>query len=76
MDFTVAIVALFGLLSIGVLFLFARRALRLIVRLALAGALVLLLVIGAFVYWWHGPGESSNTRPVKPAANAPRKNSR
>ncbi len=58
MEFAI-IVAVFGLLSIGVLFLLARRALRLMVRLALVGLLILFLLVGGLAWWWYGAGDSA-----------------
>jgi hypothetical protein len=57
MDFPI-IVVVFGVLSIGVLFLLARRALKLVVRVALLGVLVLLA--GGVAWWWYGAGSSSS----------------
>ena len=64
-----ATVAVFSLLAVGVLFVLARRAMRLLVRLALAGLLVLALALGALIYWWQygfdAPGTRQNTaRPA------------
>jgi hypothetical protein len=53
------IATVFAILIIGVLVLLARRALRLIVRLALVGVLVLFLLIGGLAWWWYGAGDSS-----------------
>jgi multisubunit Na+/H+ antiporter MnhC subunit len=68
MDFPI-IAAVLGVLSIGVLFLLARRALRFIVRLALVGVLILFLLIGGVTWWWYGSDDSStqkgNSRPAK-----------
>ena len=66
MEFAI-IVALFGILTLGVLFFIARRALRLMVRLALVCVLVLLLLAGGLV-WWYG---SDNTRTSKPYGGSP-----
>ena len=59
--------AVFGVLIIGVLFFIARRALRLMVRLALVCVLVLLLLAGGLV-WWYG---SDNTPTSKPYGGSP-----
>ena len=74
MDFPV-IVAVFGLLSIGMLFLLARRALRLLVRLALVGALLLLLAAGG-LWWWQGAGNPVSKQGDNRPANARRTTSR
>ena len=62
-------VAVFGLLAVGVLFVLARRAVRLLVRLVLAGLLILVLALGALIYWWQfgfdAPGAGQNSaRPA------------
>jgi len=54
--------AVLGLLVIGVLFFIARRALRLIVRLALVCVLVLLLLAGGLV-WWYGSDNNGTSKP-------------
>ena len=68
MDFPI-IAAVLGVLSIGVLFLLARRALRFVVRLALLGVLILFLLTGGLAWWWYGsddsPTQKSNSRPAK-----------
>ena len=57
------IAAVFGVLIIGVLFFLARRALRLIVRLALVCMLVLLLLGGGLAWWWYGDDSSPASKP-------------
>ena len=64
-----ATVAVFSLLAVGLLFVLARRAVRLLVRLVLAGLLFLVLALGALVYWWQygfdAPGAGQNSaRPA------------
>jgi multisubunit Na+/H+ antiporter MnhC subunit len=75
MEFPI-IVAVFGLLSIGVLFLLARRALRFVVRLMLVGALVLFLLIGGFAWWWYGANSPASKQSDHRSANARRGNPR
>jgi hypothetical protein len=60
--------AVSAVLIIGVMFLIARRALRLVVRLALVGMLVLVLLIVGLAWWWYGSG---NTRTSKPYGGSP-----
>lgn len=57
------IVAISAVLIIGVLFVVARRALRLVVRLALVGMLVLVLLIGGLAWWWYGTDSSPASKP-------------
>jgi hypothetical protein len=75
MEFPI-IVAVFGILSIGVLFLLARRALRLIVRLALVGLLLLFLFGGGLAWWWYGSGNSLLNKNDNRPSNTRRTNSR
>jgi hypothetical protein len=75
MDFPI-IVAVFGLLSLGVLFFIARRALRLVVRLALVGALLLFLLIGGLAWWWYGAGSPASKQNDNRPSNTRRGTSR
>ncbi len=56
---------------VAVLFLFvARRALRVVVKLAIVGVLVLLLVAGGAYGWWQGWfGSSSQANHPAPQTN-------
>jgi hypothetical protein len=67
MEFPV-IIAVSAILIIGVLFLVARRALRLVVRLAIVGMLVLVLLAIGLAWWWYGSG---NTPASKPYGGSP-----
>lgn len=69
-------VAVFGVAALFVLFLLARKVLRLAVRLALAFILILILIVGAFFWWWSGAGNSSEQNSNKPASPARRNSSR
>ena len=75
MDFPI-IAAVLGVLSIGVLFLLARRALRFVVRLALLGVLILFLLTGGLAWWWYGSEDSSKQKGNSRPANTQRTNSR
>ncbi|HEX8119120.1 MAG TPA: hypothetical protein VF521_17720 [Pyrinomonadaceae bacterium] len=56
------------------LFLFVlKRVLRMALRLAVVGALLLALLVGALAWWWYDPlGGSSKTNrnTARPARNA------
>jgi hypothetical protein len=56
------------------LFLFIlKRVLRMAIRLAVVGALLLALLAGALAWWWYDPlgGPKSNRNaPARPARNA------
>lgn len=52
------------------LFLFVlKRVLRMALRLAVVGALLLALLVGAVAWWWYDPlgGGASDTKRVSPA---------
>jgi hypothetical protein len=62
----IAVIALVGFW----LFLFVfKRALRMALRLAVLGAVVLALLAGAFAWWWYS---SPSERTPPPRTNAPR----
>jgi len=75
MDFPI-IAAVLGVLSIGVLFLLVRRALRFVVRLALLGVLILFLLTGGLAWWWYGSDGSSKQKGNNRPANTQRTHSR
>jgi hypothetical protein len=57
------------------LFLFVlKRVLRMALRLAVVGALLLALLVGAVAWWWYDPlgGSPSNNRnaPARPSRNS------
>ena len=62
MEFPI-IVTVSAVLVIGLLFFIARRALRLVVRLALIFMVVLVLLIAGLTWWWHGSDRSSASKP-------------
>ncbi|MFS8085756.1 MAG: hypothetical protein ACMG6H_09015 [Acidobacteriota bacterium] len=57
---------LIAFVAVVLFLLVARRGLRLAVKLALVGVLVMLLVVGASVGWWRG-WFGSSSRPQKSA---------
>ena len=63
----IAIIAIvIGIAALFVLFVLARRMLRLAIRLSLAGLLILLLIGGGVAWWWFNPNasEQNATRPA------------
>jgi hypothetical protein len=64
-------VAVFGIAALFVLFILARRLLRLAVRLMLAAILMLILVAGGLFWWWSGAGDSSQRNTNRNTATAP-----
>ena len=69
------VVATVAVLGFGLFFFVLKRLLRMAIRLALFGAVLLALVAGAAAWWWYAPlGASSNTSnrnrggaPARPA---------
>jgi multisubunit Na+/H+ antiporter MnhC subunit len=56
------VVAIVAVLGFGLFFFVLKRLLRMAIRLALFGAVLLALVAGAAAWWWYAPlGDSSNT---------------
>jgi multisubunit Na+/H+ antiporter MnhC subunit len=60
------ITAIISVVALGVLFWLARRAVKLVVRLALAAILILLVAAGVFWWYWSG-GINSNGPGNRPA---------
>ncbi|HEX8151233.1 MAG TPA: hypothetical protein VF591_28895 [Pyrinomonadaceae bacterium] len=56
------------------LFLFVlKRVLRMAIRLAVVGALLLALLVGAVAWWWYEPfggSDANRNAPARPARNA------
>jgi hypothetical protein len=63
MGISAIVLAVVGLLAIVVLFALARRALRLVVKLALFGLVLLALAVGGILFWWNGGLSSSQHAP-------------
>ena len=56
------VVVIVAVLGFGLFFFVLKRLLRMAIRLALFGAILLALVAGAAAWWWYAPlGDSSNT---------------
>ena len=73
---TIAITTgLIAFVLVALFLLVARRALRLAVKLAFVGVLVMLLVAGALVGWWRGWFGSSSRPDKKPTPTTQRTNS-
>ncbi|MBA3714333.1 MAG: hypothetical protein H0W76_18050 [Pyrinomonadaceae bacterium] len=61
-----------GLMAAFLIFAVIRRTVRMALRLALFGVVVLMMAIGALVIWWYLPGDvtgnqnrPSSTRPAR-----------
>ena len=59
-----------------VLFMLTRRLMRLMVRLALAGVLLLVLAVGGLVWWYGSSGRGAASPPQKEQSPTRRANSR
>jgi len=71
---TTAIIIAAALLGFLVFLFVLKRVLRMAVRLAVVGALLLALLAGAVAWWWYAPasgptpGQNRNAaRPARPA---------
>ncbi len=57
-----------ALVGFWLFFVVLKRVLRMAVRLAVVGALLLALLVGAVAWWWYDPlGGPSNTNRGAPA---------
>ncbi len=67
---TAAVVIAVALVGFWLFLFVLKRVLRMAVRLAVVGALLLALLAGAVAWWWYGPSGDAPTR------GAPARNSR
>ena len=75
MEFVIIIVA--ALAGFWLFFAVLKRALRMAIRLAVVGALLLALLVGAVAWWWFDPlGGPSNTNHANRNATRPARNAR
>jgi hypothetical protein len=70
-ELIVIITAIIAVALVGVLFV-TRRLMRLMIRLALAGGLLLVLIIGGLA-WWYGYGRSSVPQPKEKPSTTTRR---
>ena len=56
------VIAIVAVLGFGLFFFVLKRVLRMAIRLALFGAVLVALVAGAAAWWWYAPlsGDSPN----------------
>ncbi len=71
---TTAIIVAVALVGFWLFFFVLKRVLRMAIRLAVVGALLLALLAGAAAWWWYAPpsGSTQNrnrnaARPTRPA---------
>jgi hypothetical protein len=72
MELAISIVA--ALIGFWLFFVVLKRVLRMALRLAVVGALLLALLAGALAWWWYEPfgggSLNSNRKAARPARNA------
>lgn len=71
MDIAIIIVA--ALVGFWLFFVVLKRVLRMALKLAVVGALLLALLVGALAWWWYQPfggGSNVNRNAARPARNA------
>jgi phosphoglycerol transferase MdoB-like AlkP superfamily enzyme len=73
MTLSAIVIGVVGFLGLVILMAVARRALRLVVKLALLGLLLVAVCIGALVVWWNG-GLGSTDRPSETRPASTRRN--
>jgi hypothetical protein len=62
-----------ALVGFWLFFVVLKRVLRMALRLAVVGALLLALLVGALAWWWYQPldgGSNVNRNTARPARNA------
>lgn len=67
---TTAVIIAAALVGFWLFFFVLKRVLRMAIRLAFVGALLLALLAGAVAWWWYAPttGQNRNAaRPTRPA---------
>jgi hypothetical protein len=67
------IIIVVALVGFWLFFVVLKRVLRMAIRLAVVGALLLALLVGALAWWWYDPlgsGTSTNRNAARPARNA------
>ena len=72
---TTAIIIAAALVGFWLFFFVLKRVLRMAIRLAVVGALLLALLVGAVAWWWYAPSQGSTpsrnsnatARPARPA---------
>ena len=67
------IIIVIALVGFWLFFAVLKRVLRMAVRLAIVGALLLALLVGAVAWWWYDPlggSSKSNRNTARPARNS------
>ena len=63
-------VVIFAVIGFAVFFFVLKRLLRMAVRLAVVGAVLLALLVGAVAWWWYAPFGSGGDANQSRNANA------
>ncbi len=67
-------VVIFAVIGFAIFFFVLKRLLRMAIRLAVVGAVLLALVVGAVAWWWYAPfgsggdvnqNRNANARPAR-----------
>ena len=68
----IIVVAVIALVGFGLFFFVLKRLLRMAVRLALFGAVLVGLLLAAAAWWWYAPlgGSPNNRNAARPARTA------
>ena len=72
---TTAVIIAAALVGFWLFFFVLKRVLKMAIRLAVVGALLLALLAGAFAWWWYAPlsaptpsqNRNAAARPTRPA---------
>jgi hypothetical protein len=67
---TTAIIIAVALIGFWLFFFVLKRVLRMAIRLAVVGALLLALLAGAGAWWWYAPAQSKPSQNRTPARAA------
>ena len=59
-----AITIIFALVGFAIFFFILKRLVRMALRLALVGAFLFALLVGAIAWWWYEPLGSSSSQPA------------
>jgi len=63
-----AVIIVVAVVGFSLFFFVLKRVLRMAIRLALVGAVLLALLVGAFAWWWYEPfGSGVNQKRNAPA---------
>ena len=67
----IIVVAILALAGFAVFFFVLKRLLRMAIRLALFGAVLIALLVAALAWWWYAPLGQSTNRNASGGASRP-----